>query len=1175
MIKKLVLKLEDLKPESQVKGIIGKETVKIISSQMMGECCQVIVRDSEGNTSEQLLFRDQESNLEQISGGRKWSFKGDGGKFKLALEAERIRLAYLFDPYVAISSSDIDPLPHQISAVYEHMLNQQPMRFLLADDPGAGKTIMAGLLIKELIIRGDLERCLIISPGSLTEQWQDELKEKFDLQFDLLTRDLINSTGLGNPFDEKSFLIARMDMLSRNEELQERILKSQEYDLVVIDESHRMSAKYFGGEIRTTRRYDLGKRIGNHTRNLLLMTATPHNGIEDDFQLFMSLLDEDRFAGMQRDAVHRSDPSDLMRRLVKEDLYTFEGKKLFPERKSYTAEYELTRNEKILYERVTEYVREEMNRAERNVEQEGGGRRRVNVGFALMTLQRRLASSPFAIYKSIERRRDKLTSRLKEEKLLLEGRSANQELLIKPNIRNISDLEIEDIYEDGDANDIEEQENEFLDNATTAKTLAELEIEIETLNELSNLSKKVVHSANDAKWNELDRILNDPLMIDSNGSQRKLVIFTEFKDTLYDLSKKIKNRLGRDESVVEIHGSVPRDKRREVVNAFMNNPDVVVLLANDAAGEGVNLQRSHLMVNYDLPWNPNRLEQRFGRIHRIGQKEVCHLWNLLAKDTREGDVYIQLLQKLEIAREALGDRVFDVLGKLFSGKTLKEFLVDAIRYNDNPKVKERLEKIDETISSDHLKELLEERALVKQDIDTTKVLSLKQDIDRAMARRIQPFFVKNFFLSAIHEIGGRISPRDKERFEIKYLPPALINKDNQIGIGLPIQTKYERICFEKDKVGISPRGELITPGHPLLEASISLIKERNGYVLNQGTVLIDPQDYDTEPRLLFFLEHGIKDGRKNRHGQEQLISNRLQFIEIDKFKKVSVGGSAPYLDYRPLETEELTFIESIFKEDWIAEDWEQFITNQALQNLVPEHLKEIKNERLLKIEKARNEIKARLQFEINFWSMRYEELKMQESANRRGRIPSKLAKERAELAVNRLGKRMADLDAEMDIKAKLPIIKGGALIVPIGYLNQAKGKTINASADAEERKKVELLAMQSVMNAERELGRIPKDVSEKKGIGYDIESKDINGNLFFIEVKGRIDGASSITLTYNERHCAKNCPDQFRLAVSIIKNGVATKPKYISNVNWGTPGFASESENYNLSKILVEGRSPH
>ena len=1171
----MVLKLEDLKPDSQVKGILGKETVQIISTRMMGEYCQAIVRDSEGNTSEQLLFRDQESNLELISGGRKWSFKGDGEKFKLALEAERIRLAYLFDPYVAISSSDIDPLPHQISAVYEYMLNQQPMRFLLADDPGAGKTIMAGLLIKELIIRGDLERCLIIAPGSLTEQWQDELKEKFDLQFDLLSRDLINSTGLGNPFDEKSFLIARMDMLSRNEDLQERICKSQEYDLVVIDESHRMSAKYFGGEIRTTRRYDLGKRIGNHTRNLLLMTATPHNGIEDDFQLFMSLLDEDRFAGMQRDAIHRSDPTDLMRRLVKEDLYTFEGKKLFPERKSYTAEYELTSNEKILYERVTEYVREEMNRAERNVEQEGGGRRRVNVGFALMTLQRRLASSPFAIFKSIERRRDKLTSRLKEEKLLLEGRSANQQLLIKPNIRNLSDLEIEDIYEDGDANDIEEQENEFLDNATTAQTLAELEIEIETLNQLSILSKKVVHADNDAKWNELDRILNDPLMIDSKGAQRKLVIFTEFKDTLFDLSKKIKNRLGRDEAVVEIHGSVPRDKRREVVNAFMNNPDVLVLLANDAAGEGVNLQRAHLMVNYDLPWNPNRLEQRFGRIHRIGQKEVCHLWNLLAKDTREGDVYIQLLRKLEVVKETLGDRVFDVLGKLFSGKTLKEFLVDAIRYNDNPKVKEKLERIDETISSEHLKELLEERALVKQDIDTTKVLSLKQDIDRAMARRIQPYFVKNFFLSGIKEIGGKISPREDERFEIQYLPPALINKDNQIGIGIPIQTKYERICFEKDQVGISPRSELITPGHPLLEAAISLIKERNGYVLNQGAVLIDTQDFGLEPRLLFFLEHGIKDGRKNRLGQEQLISNRLQFLEIDQFKNVSFGGSAPYLDYRPLRKEEIPFIESILKEDWLAEDWEQFIITQALTKLVPEHLEEIKTERLLKIEKARNEIKARLQFEINFWSMRYEELKMQESANKRGRITSKLAMERAELAINRLGKRMAELDAEMDIKAKLPIIKGGALIVPIGFLNQLIGKTKNTSVDASERKKIELLAMKAVMNAEKELGRTPKDVSSIKGIGYDIESTDKEGNLFFIEVKGRIEGADSITLTYNERQCAKNSPINFRLAISIINKELASKPKYISNVDWGTPGFASESESYNLSKLLSQALPPH
>ena len=1171
----MAFKLEDLKVDSQVKGILGSEVVTIVSSQQNGDYCQIVVRDGQGKLHDQVLFRDQESELELISGGKKWSFQGSGEKFKLVAEAERIRLAYLFDPFVAISSSDIDPLPHQISAVYEYMLPRQPMRFLLADDPGAGKTIMAGLFIKELLIRGELERCLIVAPGSLTEQWQDELKEKFDLQFDLLTRDLINSTGLGNPFDEKSLLIARMDMLSRNDDLQERIIQSQEYDLVVFDESHRMSAQYFGGEKRTTKRYDMGKKVGNHARNLLLMTATPHNGKEDDFQLFMSLLDEDRFAGRQRDAIRRSDPTDLMRRLVKEDLYTFEGKKLFPERKSYTAQYELSLNEKILYERVTEYVREEMNRAERNVEKEGGERRRVNVGFALMTLQRRLASSPFAIYKSIERRKDKLTSRLKEERILLEGRTANEELRIKPIIRNISDLEIEDIYDDGDANDIEEQENEFLDNATTAQTLEELELEINTLGELLNLSKKVVLEDKDAKWSELDRILNDPLMVDNNGSQRKLVIFTEFKDTLYDLAKKIRNRLGRDEAVVEIHGSVPRDKRRQVVSAFMNNPEVCILLANDAAGEGVNLQRAHLMVNYDLPWNPNRLEQRFGRIHRIGQKEVCHLWNLLAKDTREGDVYIQLLLKLEIAREALGDRVFDVLGKLFTGKSLREFLMDAIRYNNDPEVKDQLEAIDKTITSEHLKELLEKRALVKQDIDTTKVLDLKQDIERAMARRIQPYFVRNFFINAIQSIGGRLSKREHNRYELKYLPPSLLERDYQIGLGVPIQKRYERICFEKENVNLSPRAELISPGHPILESCISLIKEREGSVLNQGAILVDTEDLSSEPRLLFFMEHGIKDGRRNRHGQEQLVSNRLQFLEINKSKNVTFGGSAPYLDYRPLKQDEINYCDSILKEDWISQDWDQFVINKAMEKLVPDHLNEVKKERFLKIQKARNEIQARMQYEINFWSMRYEELISQESANRRGRIPSKVAKERAELLINRLGKRMKALDSEMDIKAKIPILRGGALIIPIGFLNHAKGTTKNPSIDSAARKEIELLAMQAVMNSEKDLGRIPKDVSHEKGRGYDIESQDNDGNLFFIEVKGRIDGSDNITLTYNERQCANNSPKQFRLAISIVQDGKASSPRYISNIDWGIPGFASDSETYNLKKILSVSSDPH
>ena len=1167
-------RLEELQADAQVQGLVHKETVRVISAQMMGECCQIVFRDQQGDINTQIIFRDKEADLEMISEGRKWSFAGKGDLFRLVSEAERIRLAYLFDPYVAVSSSAIEPLPHQISAVYEHMLPRQPMRFLLADDPGAGKTIMAGLLIKELLIRGELERCLIVAPGSLSEQWQDELKEKFELQFELLTRELINATGLGNPFDEKKLLIARMDMLSRDEELQNRLEQAQEWDLVVCDESHRMSAHYFGTEVKRTKRFDMGKRVGNHARNLLLMTATPHNGKEDDFQLFMSLLDEDRFAGQQRDAIHRSDPTDLMRRLVKEDLYTFEGKKLFPERRSYTAQYELTDREKVLYERVTEYVRDEMNRADRNAEQEGGGKKRVNVGFALMTLQRRLASSPFAIHRSIERRRERLEARVKEERLLLQGRSAQSQLQLQSALGRLNDSDIDELYEEDTASEIEEKENSFTDNATSAQTLAELEFEIDTLKGLEHLSRQVVQSGTDAKWQELDRILDDPLMVDANGTRRKLVLFTEFKDTLTDLARKIRNRLGKDEAVVEIHGGVPRDRRRQIVHAFMNDPEVVVLLANDAAGEGVNLQRAHLMVNYDLPWNPNRLEQRFGRIHRIGQREVCHLWNLLAQDTREGEVYVQLLQKLEAAREALGDKVFDVLGELFSGRSLRDLLIDAVRYNADPKVKARLDEVDEAVNTEHLKELIEQRALVKQGMDTTKVVALKQQMERAMARRIQPHYVHDFFIEAFKRLGGKAFPREQGRYEITSIPPAVLDRDQQIGLGIPLQPRYERICFEKEHVGETPRAELISPGHPLLVACLDLILERDGAVLNQGSVLIDENDLSTEPRLLFCLEHGLQDGRKTRHGQQQLISNRLQFLEITQMGDVAPAGSAPYLDYRPMNESEMPLIEPQLNQSWLSKDWDQEVLTHAMQTLVPQHLNEIKTERLDRIGKAKNEINARMTREINHWQRRYEELRHQESAGKNGRIASNVARERAETLISRLGKRMAALEAEAQISARMPLLKGGALIIPMGLIHQLKGET-TTSADAASKKQVELLAMRAVMEAERSLGRMPKDVSEQRGIGYDIESADANGNLFFIEVKGRAVGADSVTLTYNELKCGNNKPKQFRLAICQINNGSASPPVYVSHMDWGRPGFGAIGQTFSLQQLLQQAQQPH
>ena len=410
-------RLEELTVGAVVRGLSPHGAVTIEAVKWYGsDALEVTYKDSTGRVEQEMLYRDREPTLEVEAKGRSWSFDGDGELFRLVSEARRIRLAHLFDPHLAVHTSLIEPLPHQISAVYEEMLSRQPLRFLLADDPGAGKTIMAGLLIKELMIRGDLHRCLIVCPGSLTDQWQDELYRRFHLNFQLLNNDLIEAARTGNVFAETPLLIARLDKLSRNEDLQRKLAKT-DWDLIVVDEAHKMSASFYGGEIKETKRYKLGKLLSKITRHFLLMTATPHNGKEEDFQLFMALLDGDRFEGRFRDGVHVTDASDLMRRLVKEQLVTFDNTPLFPERRAYTVTYKLSDEEALLYKEVTDYVRQEFNRAE-NLENDG---RKGTVGFALTILQRRLASSPEAIYQSLKRRRERLEKRAREEELLKRG----------------------------------------------------------------------------------------------------------------------------------------------------------------------------------------------------------------------------------------------------------------------------------------------------------------------------------------------------------------------------------------------------------------------------------------------------------------------------------------------------------------------------------------------------------------------------------------------------------------------------------------------------------------------------------------------------------------------------------------------------------------------------------
>src|ERR1700741_822340 len=399
---KNMTRLEDLQPTAAVRGILPDQAVTVVSIQWFGsEALELTYKGPSGRVANQLLYRHDEPRLEVVEHGRPWSFDGDGHLFRLVSEAHRIRLAYLFDPVLAVHTSLVEPLPHQITAVYEAMLPRQPLRFLLADDPGAGKTIMAGLFIKELIARGDLQRCLVVCPGSLAEQWQDELHRRFHLPFEILTNDKLEAARTGNWFAENDLAIARLDKLSRNEDVQLKLSAPDcAYDLIVCDEAHKMSATFFGGEVKYTKRYKLGQLLSTLTRHFLLMTATPHNGKEEDFQLFMALLDGDRFEGRFRDGVHAVDVSDLMRRMVKENLVKFDATPLFPERIAYTVPYKLSAPEAQLYKAVTEYVRDEFNRAEALENDKRAG----TVGFALPLLQRRLASSPEAIYPSLRRR---------------------------------------------------------------------------------------------------------------------------------------------------------------------------------------------------------------------------------------------------------------------------------------------------------------------------------------------------------------------------------------------------------------------------------------------------------------------------------------------------------------------------------------------------------------------------------------------------------------------------------------------------------------------------------------------------------------------------------------------------------------------------------------------------
>lgn len=1172
-----MLSLEDLQRGAVVKGISPDGSVSIVDVNWFGtSVVEVTYKDEAGNVGNALIYRDQEADLELVEPGRAWSFDADGELFRLASEARRIQLAHLFDPLLAVHTSLIDPLPHQIEAVYHEMIPRQPLRFLLADDPGAGKTIMAGLLVRELMLRGDVQRCLVIVPGNLVEQWQDELAEKFHLPFEIITRDNIESARTGNIFAEYDMAIARLDQLSRDETLHEK-LKVVDWDLVIVDEAHKMSAHYAGDELKTTKRHQLGRRLRPTTRHFLLMTATPHNGKEPDFQAFMALLDGDRFEGKFREGTHQKNYADLMRRLQKEELLKFDGTPLFPDRRAYTIRYPLSEAEAALYHQVTDYVREEMNRAER-LKQEGEGRRGNTVGFALTTLQRRVASSPEAIYQSLKRRRERLESRLREEKLLKRGAGAT--LQWDSSLPGLDDHALDDLEDAPDA-EVEELEQQVVDQATAARTIDELKAEIESLERLERRAHQLRQSGTDRKWEELRSLLQERAeMYDRHGQLRKLVIFSEHLDTVHYLADRLRDLLGKRETVVTIDGRMRREERRVAQDAFTQDKDVLVLVATDAASEGINLHRAHLMINYDLPWNPNRIEQRFGRIHRIGQEDVCHLWNLVADETREGEVFYRLLKKIEVESEALEGRVFNVLGKVFQEHRLRDLLIEAIRYGDREDVQARLhDTVDRELDHDRLLALIEDEALARDTLGVDKVRQIREDWERAQARRLQPHHIGTFFREAFQRLGGSLREREEGRYELTHVPATIRNRHTQIGRGRALQRKYERICFEKDRISLRdrPLAEFVAPGHPLLDAVIDLTLERYRDVLKRGAVLVDPDDEGRQVRALFCLEHSIYEGKSSSDEEKQhLVSRQMQFIEIDDEGAVHDAGDAPYHDYRPATEDEQNKVEAHLEADWLSNDLESPVMTYAVEHLVPRHLDDVKRRREEWVEKTMDAVKRRLTKEINYWDHRANQLRERELA---GKTPSRLnstrAKRRADDLQDRLNQRMDELERARHVNTRPPVVTGGALIVPAGLLyDEAEDGDGDDTVDPDERKRIERRAVEAVMTAERGLGYEPREM-EQNHAGYDIESVDPEtGRVRFIEVKGKGEQSAVATISRTQIMVALNRPEEFILAVVPVHGDEAETPRYIRRPFTHEPDFGVTSVNYSLDDLLHKAGEP-
>jgi len=1062
-----------LTPGQTIEGPFWGEMLRVLSVRPVGRGLRVeAVGVQSGRYYDHLL---QPEDLAQVRAALPTArtLTGNAEAFFLALEAHRIRLAHQFDPLLAVNVSQVDPLPHQIEAVYHHILRQPRIRFLLADDPGAGKTIMAGLLLKELKARGLVHRALIVVPGHLKDQWLRELKDRFGETFTVVDRAVVGATWGRNIWQEQRWVITSMDFAKQDEVL--AALAETSWDLVVVDEAHKMAAYRYGEKVTRTQRYRLGEVLSRIGHFLLFLTATPHRGDPENFRLFLDLLVPGMFAtrDLLMESVRNGDNPLFLRRL-KEDLRDFSGRPLFPPRHVHTQTFRLHDDEKRLYNAVTAYVQKEYNRA--------FAADKRNVAFAMLILQRRLASSVRAVRRSLERRRQRLEELLRLGRWLAERDSLDEEAL-----------------EDAPEAERLRQEEDLLARLTAAETREELEAEIRTLEDLIRLARAAESREVETKLNELRRVMEDERI---RQTGEKLLIFTESRDTLEYLAERLR---AWGYTVVTLHGAMSLDERIRAEHEFRERAQVMV--STEAGGEGINLQFCSLMVNYDMPWNPNRLEQRMGRIHRYGQSREVHIYNLVATETLEGRVMEALFRKLERIRAALGsDRVFDVLGEVIVGRSLQELILDALTQRRT--LEEILAEIEAVPDEEAVRKAREAalEALATRHINLQEVLGESR---RARENRLVPEYIEQFFQRSAGFLNLRLERRQDGLWRVPHVPLPLrtVSQEFRHRYG-EVFPEYNRISFDKETA--RQKGAVfVAPGHPLLESVIERILERCTDDLERGAVFADP-----DGRLdgyLWFLEGEVHDGAG------EVVGRRL----------FALFGPADGGDPRPVNSSILWDLIPLPP----AADAETPPSEEAVVALFAETTLEAYRAELLRERQRHAEVRRRYGLRSLEQLILDSQARLIEYETRRakgGPVPEVEIRNEERRKEELLARRQ-DLEEEIRRQTCLlpatPRVLGVARVLPRAVPEMRP--------DAE----IEAVGMRVALEYERAHGRDPQDVSAQN-LGYDLRSTAPDGSVRYIEVKARAT-TGPIVLTPNEWLMAQRLGEEYWLYV--VENA-ATEP---------------------------------